>query len=111
MRMIPPMTSDIWPTIHAERKALAADLAGITNAQWQTPSLCDGWTVEKVLAHQVATARLTPGAFLGRLAASGFRFERFAERAINDQIQGGPADVLERYRAVEGRTTSPPGPK
>ena len=105
------MPPDIWPTIHAERKALAADLTDLTASQWATPSLCAGWSVEQVLAHNVATAKMTPPKFLGRMAASGFRFQKFAERAINDEIQGGPADVLARYRAVETATTSPPGPK
>jgi uncharacterized protein (TIGR03083 family) len=105
------MATDIWPTIHAERKALADDLSGLTPDQWESPSLCGDWNVTQVLAHQVATAKLTPPKFIGRLAAAGFRFGTFAERAINDERQGGPADVLARYRAVEKATTSPPGPK
>jgi len=35
-------TADVWPTIHAERKALAADLEGITDEQWAPPSMCSG---------------------------------------------------------------------
>ena len=106
-----PMADSMWSTIHAERKALAADLGDVDAAQWQTPSLCSGWSVLQVMAHNVATAKMTPGKFIGRMAAAGFRFNVFAQRAINDEIQGGPADVLGRYRAVETATTSPPGPK
>lgn len=105
------MPTDIWPTIHAERKALADDLSGLTDAQWAAPTLCGSWSVTQVLAHQVATAKMTPATFIGRLAAAGFRFNHFAERAINDERQNGPADVLARYRAVEQATTSPPGPQ
>jgi uncharacterized protein (TIGR03083 family) len=47
--------SDIWPVVHAERRALAADLADLSPEQWQTPSLCAGWSVHDVLAHMVAT--------------------------------------------------------
>ena len=50
------MSDDIWPVVHAERRALAADLAGLTPEQWATPSLCTGWSVHDVLAHMVATA-------------------------------------------------------
>jgi hypothetical protein len=50
----------IWPLVHAERRALAADLTGLAPEAWQTPSLCSGWTVHDVLAHMVATAKLTP---------------------------------------------------
>jgi uncharacterized protein (TIGR03083 family) len=101
---------DTWGTIHAERKALADDLAGLTPQQWDSASLCDGWSVTQVVAHMVATAKMTPPRFFGRLAMAGFRFQRFAERGINDERQGGPEDVLERFRAVEQLSTHPPGP-
>jgi hypothetical protein len=32
----------VWQQIHAERAALAADLADLTDQQWVTPSLCAG---------------------------------------------------------------------
>src|SRR3712207_9196722 len=41
----------LWPLVHAERAVLAADLAGLTEDQWATPSLCTGLTVREVLAH------------------------------------------------------------
>ena len=31
-----------WPLVHAERAALAADLADLTDDQWAAPSLCAG---------------------------------------------------------------------
>ncbi len=43
-----------WPLIHAERAALAADLAELTGQQWATRSLCDRFTVREVLAHLIA---------------------------------------------------------
>src|SRR4051812_25631506 len=48
----------LWNAIHAERGALADDLAGLTPAQWATPSLCGDWTVEEVVAHLTAAASL-----------------------------------------------------
>jgi len=57
------MSTDIWPVVHAERRALAADLTGLTPDRWQTPSLCAGWTVHDVLAHMVATAKESPAQF------------------------------------------------
>jgi len=50
---------DTWPTIHAERRALAADLRTVTGDQWDTPSLCSKWTVRDVLAHMTSAATLT----------------------------------------------------
>ena len=53
------MADSIWPTVRAEREALARDLRSISEEQWSTPSLCEGWTVRDVLAHMTATAKIT----------------------------------------------------
>jgi Mycothiol maleylpyruvate isomerase N-terminal domain len=50
---------DIWPVIHDERKALAADLKGRSGEEWATGSLCGQWSVRDVLAHMTSTASLT----------------------------------------------------
>ena len=47
---------DIWPAVHAERKALAADLRGLSDEDWAKPSLCGDWTVRDVLAHMTSAA-------------------------------------------------------
>lgn len=99
-----------WPVIHAERAALAEDLAGLTGAQWATPSLCWDWSVRDVLGHMTATAGLTPGGFITRFAASGFRFHKMSAANIARETGGAPADVLIRFRAVINETKHPPGP-
>jgi len=52
--------SGIWSLVHAERAALAADLADLTDQQWATLSLCTGFTVRQVLAHLTAGASFNP---------------------------------------------------
>ena len=103
--------ADNWPTIHAERRALAADLANLTPEQWATPSLCAGWSVHDVLAHQVASATLTPPKFIGQFVAAGFSFGKFAQRAVDRIGKDGPAATLAEYVKHESSTKSPPGPK
>lgn len=103
--------ADLWPTIHAERHALANDLAQLADDQWQTPSLCSGWTVHDVLAHLLATAKMTPPKFFGKFLAAGFNFAKFADREIAEERAGGPEATLAAFRAAEQRTSSPPGPK
>lgn len=105
------MVSDIWPTIHAERRALADDLAGLDNAQWQTQSLCTEWTVHDVLAHQLSAAHMTPPKFFVKFAAAGFNFDKFAAKEVARQGAGGPAATLAAFRAAFDRTSAPPGPK
>jgi uncharacterized protein (TIGR03083 family) len=104
------VADDVWPVVQAERRALADDLAGLTAEQWRTPSLCEGRTVEQTLAHMTATAKMTPPMFLLKMAAAGFRFDRMADAAVAVESAGGPAATLERFRAVERSTSSPPGP-
>jgi len=104
------MADDIWPVVHAERRALAGDLAALTPEQWRTPSLCAGRTVEQTLAHMTATAKMTPPRFFLKMASAGFRFDRMADAEVASESAGGSAATLERFRAVEGSTSGPPGP-
>ena len=104
------MTDSIWPVIHAERQALADDLAQATAEHWATPSLCSEWTVHQVLAHLVSAARMTPVRFVRRFAAAGFRFNEFTGRQVSIEGAGGPAATLAAFRAVQHRRSAPPGP-
>ena len=90
--------------------ALIADLEGLTDAQWSTPSLCSGWTVRDVLAHMTTTAKMTPGRFIGRWAGSGFQFNAFNARGVKEEQGETSADALVLFKAVVDRTTGPPGP-
>jgi uncharacterized protein (TIGR03083 family) len=105
------VADDMWQAIHAERRALADDLAGLDASQWETPSLDAGWTVHDVLAHMTATARMTPPAFLLKMARAGFKFPRFADREIAAVRAGGPEATLAQFREAETSTSAPPGPK
>lgn len=101
---------DIWPTIHAERRALAGDLAGLSDEQWATPSLCSEWTVRDVLAHMTATAKITPPAFFGKLAGSGFSLAKLQGKDIARERGNSPADTLAGFEAVINSVKHPPGP-
>ena len=105
------MADSIWPTIHAERAALADDLDGLTDAQWSTRSLCSEWDVHQALAHLVSAAMMTPPKFARKFAAARFNFDRFAAGEVARQSRGRPAETLAAFRAVQGRTSAPPGPK
>jgi uncharacterized protein (TIGR03083 family) len=103
-------SSAIWPTIHSEREALAKDLESLTDAQWTTGSLCDGWTVRDVLAHMTATAKLNAPAFFGRMITSGFSLTKVQEKDIAVERGTTPAETLERFEAEMSSTKHPPGP-
>lgn len=105
------MAADIWTLVHAERTALADDLTALTTDQWSTPSLCEGWTVEQVLAHQVSTARTSALGFFSGLVKAGFSFDRFTDNGVKEGSKGGSAAVLAGYRDIATSTKAPPGPK
>ena len=101
----------MWSTIAAERGALADDLAGLTESQWDTTSLCTRWSVRDVLAHLTGAASLTPVTFVKEIAGARFDFDRFADRRIAKHRGGSPTetldlagpeqrDLLERYVAA-----------
>ena len=105
------MATDVWSTIHAERKALATDLGGLTDEQWATASLCDGWTVRDVLAHMTATAKVSPLNFFPKLVMAGFSLGRMQQKDIAAVRGASPADTLAAFKAVIDSTSAPPGPK
>ena len=101
---------DIWPTIHAERRALATDLHGVTGEQWDTSSLCTQWTVRDVLAHMTSAATLTPPAFFARLIGSGFSFDKVQEGGVAAQRGASPAETMAHFEGVLTSVKHPPGP-
>ena len=107
---LPGMKSDIWPMVHAERAALIADLEHIEDAQWEQPSLCDGWTVHDVVAHMVDVARTTPISFVVDIVRARLDFDRQNARGVERARGASPQETLERLREVASRTSTPPAP-
>ncbi len=54
---------------------------------------------------------MTPLRFVRRFAASGFRFNTFADRGVALHSGQTSADLLAEYRESASRSTAPPGPK
>jgi uncharacterized protein (TIGR03083 family) len=102
--------TSIWPTVHAERKALADELSSLTDAQWSTPSLCAGWTVRDVLAHMTATANISVGKFFAKMITSGFSLKRMQAKDLAAARSLSPAETLARFKAAVNSTKHPPGP-
>jgi uncharacterized protein (TIGR03083 family) len=72
--MARPRNDHLWALAHAERAALAKDLAGLGAEQWRHDTLCGKWDVEQVVAHLTAAASRLPPAPVhwspGRLSRS-----------------------------------------
>lgn len=100
----------IWPLIHTERAALAADLAELPDERWETPSLCTGLTVRQVLAHLTAGASLNSVRWLTGVIRCRFDFDKQVAVRLAEQLGASPAETHERFRRVVRSTTKPPLP-
>ncbi|MEJ2864004.1 maleylpyruvate isomerase N-terminal domain-containing protein [Actinomycetospora flava] len=78
------MTADtaVLAAARDERAALAGDLAGLTDHQWATPSLCDRWTVEETVAHLTAAASIGPWRWLRSVLGARFDFDLHNDRRL-----------------------------
>jgi uncharacterized protein (TIGR03083 family) len=105
--MAKPQYDHLWALAHAERAALADDLAGLSAEQWQQATLCAKWNVEDVVAHLTAAASMTQGKWLRSMLAARFRPEVHNRRRLAEHRGDDPAETLDRFRAIIGSTTSP----
>ena len=100
----------LWPLVHAERAALADELAALSDDRWNTPSLCTGLSVREVLAHLTASASLTPMRWLAGVLRCRFDFDRQVAMRLAEHLGESPADTLARFRRIVDSTTKPPLP-
>jgi uncharacterized protein (TIGR03083 family) len=100
----------LWSAAHAERAALADDLAGLDDAQWAQPSLCGRWVVEEVVAHLTAAASTGPLRWFASALGARFDFDLHNARRLAEHRGATPAETLERFRRVVTSTTAPVGP-
>ena len=101
----------VWPSIDAERQALADDLAQVDEPLWSTPSLCAGLSVREVLAHLTVSGAVSgPRWFAGVLRAR-FDFDKQVDDRLREHLGACPAETLIRFRATIGSRTSPPLPR
>src|SRR6201987_4767582 len=100
----------LWSAAHAERAALADDLAGLDDAQWAQRSLCGRWVIEEVVAHLTAAASIGPLRWFASVLGARFDFELHNERRLAEHRGATPAETLERFRRVITSTTAPLGP-
>jgi uncharacterized protein (TIGR03083 family) len=103
--------NEIWALIHAERAALADDLAGLTDEQWATTSLCTELTVREVLAHLTSAASMGPLRWLAGVIRCRFDFDKQVAMRLAEQLGDTPAETLARFRGAVTSTTTPPLPR
>jgi uncharacterized protein (TIGR03083 family) len=95
--------------IAADRRDLAGALDGLTAAQWDAPSLCDGWAVRHVVAHLTMPLRYSPPRFLLRLAAAGGSFQKMSDGVARRDGELPRAQLIATLRDRAAYPWKPPG--
>jgi hypothetical protein len=80
-------SAEHWKLIHAERARLLGVLEDLSPEQFAQRSLCDGWSVEEVVAHLSAAANTGRWAWIRSIIRSGFR-PRQAQRTPAVTVSG-----------------------
>jgi uncharacterized protein (TIGR03083 family) len=96
-----------FATIRGLRLALCDQLEGLSDDQWNTPSLCDGWRVREVLGHLVSLQAVPTWKFV--VGTFGMRgFDRRTDRFAREYGRRDPAELVSLYRDhADGRTAPP----
>lgn len=100
---------ELWAAVHAERAALAEDLAELDDGGWAAPSLCGRWTVEEVVAHLTAPASTGTVRWITSILGAGFDADLHNARRLAEHRGASPAETLDRFRAVITSTRAASG--
>ena len=90
-----------WQVVVEQRLALAEMLAGLSEADWEQPSLCSGWRVRDVAAH-VTLIPIPPstGSLLVDFAKARGNYARFNTVASRRRAARGPTQLLQDLRTT-----------
>jgi hypothetical protein len=83
-------TADLMPTISGERRAFGDVLEGLTESDWNAPSLCEGWRVREMVR-------------------SRGNFARMADRVARRDARAPIGTLLDGWRTGENHPWKPPG--
>jgi uncharacterized protein (TIGR03083 family) len=95
--------------IAAERLALADLLEGLSDDQWETPSLCAGWTVHDAAAHITLQVLRSPSVMAKSFVASGFRIPGTIDRMTRERAQAPRSQIIALLRDRATERLAPPG--
>jgi uncharacterized protein (TIGR03083 family) len=102
-------TSDgpLWDLVHAERAALAEDLAGLSAEHWHHDTLCGEWDVEQVVAHLTAAASMTQRRWMRSMLGARLRPDVHNQRRLEERLGTTPAETLGQFRAIIDNSIAP----
>ena len=94
--------------VRRERLSLLDLLRTLTPAEWATPSLCAGWTVQDVAAHLAWAPALTLRQGLTELVRAGLRPDRLITGSAVRWSRRGPTAILDQLQQDADTDATPP---
>ena len=99
----------LQPAVAAEFVSLADLLAVASDAQWDTPSMCEGWRVREVVAHLTMAARYSEEEFMTQLRRCGFDFTRLSNEVASRDASLPTEELVASLRSDIMQQWTPPG--
>ncbi|MFJ8961768.1 maleylpyruvate isomerase family mycothiol-dependent enzyme [Lentzea sp. NPDC102401] len=103
------MTADIRAAVAAERRDQAEFLSGLTEEQWNAPSLCEGWTVKHVVAHTTLPFHSSGKRVVLEILKSAGRFNHASDRMARKDARLPTSDLLDALKNNIDHPWTPPG--
>lgn len=100
---------DAWALAGRARRDFVDMAEQLDEAQWNTETLCSGWTSHHVLAHLVWHVEQTVPALLIALTRARFDFNRAADRAAHELAKRPSQELLNELRERADEKPSVPG--
>jgi len=82
-----------------EREGFASFLDGLTSQQWNSPTLCELWTVREVAIHTVSYDELTTAGLFGRFLNGRLNTDRINAIGVADYSDRSPQQITVLIRS------------
>ena len=106
---VAPLSTDaVWATVDQERRDLADLLETLSDAQWDTPSLCEGWRVREVAAH-LTLAHTGPGRAVVEAVRARGSFDAMIRDTALRRAATPRQELVGALRAMVGSRRRAPG--
>jgi uncharacterized protein (TIGR03083 family) len=102
---------EVWEAIRDQRLDIVEALSGLTDEQWDLPSLCSEWRIRDVLGHITAGAQGAYGmaTMVTGIATHGFNWSRWMAADGRRRGQPDPTLTLGALRDAASVRKTPPG--
>ena len=100
---------DLLTAIADERRTIADMLETLTDEQWSTPSLAEGWTVRNVTAHLVMPFRYSLPKVMWEVAKARGNFNKVADNIAKRDASLPTAELIDTLRRKADHKFKPPG--